>query len=61
MLEHQKNILANLSSIKPRFKKELKKSIEWLKPNEMSQLQNWVIRHFGETHQDVISEVFAYA
>jgi hypothetical protein len=61
MLEHQKFILANISAVKPLFKKELKKSIGWLKPEEMSELHHWVMKNYGQTHMEEISEVFIYA
>ena len=47
MLEHQKIILGNISSIKPLFKKELKKSIGWLRPEEMTELHRWVQCVYG--------------
>lgn len=61
MLEHQKLILANISSVKPLFKKELKKSIGWLRPEEMTELHRWIMESYGETHKDVIFEVFIFA
>ena len=61
MLEHQKFLLANISSVKPLFKKELRKSIGWLKPEEMTELHRWVMENYWETHCDEISEVFVFA
>ena len=58
MLEHQKFILANISSVKPIFKKELKKSIGWLGPEEMTELHQWVMENYWKTHSNEISEVF---
>ncbi len=61
MLEHQKFILFNLSSLKPLFRKELKKSIGWLSPEEVTELYRWVLENYWETHKDEISDVFAFA
>jgi hypothetical protein len=61
MLEHQKFLLANISSVKPLFKKELRKAIYWLKPEEMTELHRWVMENYWETHSDEISEVFVFA
>ncbi|MFW5760001.1 MAG: hypothetical protein ACOCXH_03355 [Cyclobacteriaceae bacterium] len=58
MLEHQKFILANLSQVKPLFKKELIKSIGWLKPEEVMELHRWVMKNYMHTHREIISEVF---
>jgi hypothetical protein len=61
MLEHQKFILSNISTIKPLFKKELKKSTVWLKPEEMAELHRWVMENYWDTHRNEISEVFVFA
>lgn len=58
MLEHQKFILANLSRVKPLFKKELIKSIGWLKPEEVMELHRWLMENYMLTHKEIISEVF---
>jgi hypothetical protein len=58
MLDHQKSLLSNLSSIRHLFKKELVKSINWLKPEELTELYRWVIENYWDTHRDEISEVF---
>lgn len=61
MLYHQKFLLASISTVKPLFKKELKKSIAWLPPEEITELHRWVLENFWETHRDEISEVFVLA
>jgi len=59
MLEHQKIVLQNVSHNKELFAKELKKSVIWLKSHEVYSLYKWVNENFGETHNDVIQEVFS--
>jgi hypothetical protein len=61
MLQHQKFLLFNLSPLKPLFRKELKKSLGWLSPEEVSELYHWVVTNFWETHKEEISDVFALA
>jgi hypothetical protein len=61
MLDHQKFILANISSIRPLFAKELKKSISWLRPEEMTELHRWVMENYWDTHKNEISEAFVFA
>jgi hypothetical protein len=61
MLDHQKIILSNISSVNHLFKKELKKSVGWLRPEEMTELYRWVMEHYWETHRNEISEVFVFA
>lgn len=58
MLEHQKVVLRNVSYNKELFRKELKKSIVWLKSHEVYKLYAWVKQNFLKTHKDVIQDVF---
>jgi len=58
MLEHQKLVLRNVSHDKELFRKELKKSIVWLKSYEVYKLYAWVKENYGRIHGDVISDVF---
>lgn len=58
MLELAKTILTKISFDKGLFKKELKKSVSWLKPNERIVLKIWCVAQFGHLYQDVIVEVF---
>ena len=58
MLEHQKTVLRNVSHDRDLFRKELKKSIVWLKSYEVYKLYVWVKEKFGKTHGDIISDVF---
>lgn len=58
MLELSKTILSKISFDKMLFKKELKKSLKWIKPNEKLILKVWVLAQFGHMYKDVILEVF---
>lgn len=57
MLEVQKKVLDALSYSKTLFKKELKKSMDWLSTEEMANLKKWLKDNFWHTHADVIVEV----
>jgi len=59
MLEHQKVVLLNVSHDKKLFAKELKKSVTWLKPDEVYKLYEWVKENYGQIYNDVIRETFA--
>lgn len=61
MLEHQKIILASISDNKLLFKKELMKSTNWLNPEELLELYQWVVKHYQKSHSVEIAQVFAYA
>lgn len=58
MLEHQKLILKRTSDNKELFRKELMKSIKWLKSYEVYKLHSWVKNNYWDTHRDIIREVF---
>jgi hypothetical protein len=58
MLELSKKILQKVSFDRHLFKKELKKSVNWVKPNERVLLKAWCLATFGATYKDVILEVF---
>lgn len=58
MLEMSKQILQKVSFDRKLFKKELLKSINWIKPSERVQLKIWCLATFGATYRDVILEVF---
>jgi hypothetical protein len=60
MLEHQKFILANISSVKPLFKKELMKSLNWLSTEEVIELHRWLIKNYWDTHNDLIAGSFLF-
>ena len=54
MLEYTKLILRKVSFSKELFGKELKKSIKWLKKEEILALQAWCLITFGEKYGDII-------
>lgn len=58
MLELTKTILTKISFDKTLFRKELKKSIGWLKPHEKMILKVWCLAQFGHLYKEVIMDVF---
>lgn len=58
MLELSKQILEKVSFDRKLFKKELKKSLQWIKPHEHSYFKMWCLSTFGALYQDVILDVF---
>ena len=58
MLKYTKTVLQKVSFNKDLFKKELQKSLRWLKKEEIIVLQTWCVVNFGSMYMDVISEVF---
>jgi hypothetical protein len=58
MLELQKFVLQRVCDDKGLFKKELRKSLGWLKLDELEILREWVVKNFWNTHQEEIIEVF---
>lgn len=57
MLEHQKTIIENVSQCSDLFKKEIQKSIKWLKVSELILLFEWLKENFWQTNQKEIEEV----
>ena len=57
MLEHQKIIIKNVSQCSDLFKKEILKSIKWLKVSEIILLFEWLNDNFWPTNQRDIEEV----
>ncbi|OQX73360.1 MAG: hypothetical protein B6D61_12620 [Bacteroidetes bacterium 4484_249] len=58
MLKYTETVLQKVSFNKDLFKKELRKSIKWLRKDEIIVLKAWCIINFGVIYADVISEVF---
>lgn len=58
MLELSKQILQKVSFDRKLFRKELRKSISWIKPSEKSVLKAWCLVTFGHVYQDIILELF---
>ena len=58
MLEYTKLVLKKVSFNRELFSKELKKSIQWLKKEEVNLLRSWCMLTYGDIYGDVISESF---
>jgi hypothetical protein len=58
MLEYTKTILQKVSFNPPLFAKELKKSLKWLKGEEISALKIWCMLTFGDVYPEVIQDTF---
>jgi len=58
MLKYTETILQKVSFNKDLFRRELKKSLKWLKKNEINALKTWCVLNFGAIYMDVINEVF---
>ncbi len=58
MLEFSQHILKSVSFDKNLFKKELTKTLKWVKPDEAMLLKAWCVATFGHMYGDVISDVF---
>ncbi|PKO99905.1 MAG: hypothetical protein CVU14_07630 [Bacteroidetes bacterium HGW-Bacteroidetes-9] len=58
MLEYTKTILNKVSFSRELFYKELKKSINFLKKEEVILLQMWCLVSYNDRYSDIISEVF---
>ncbi|MGY6562325.1 MAG: hypothetical protein ACXITV_09480 [Luteibaculaceae bacterium] len=59
MLEMSKKILMSVSFDRSLFRKELAKSIRWIKREERLLLKAWCVVMFGNQYSDVIQEVFS--
>ena len=58
MLEYTKTILHKVSFSPSLFGKELRKSLQWLKKEEILALQTWCIITFGDLYPEAIREAF---
>jgi len=58
MLELSKQILQKVSFDRKLFKKELKKALKWVQPQERLHLKSWCLATFGAMYGDVITDVF---
>ncbi len=58
MLEHQKKVLSGVSNNPYLFRKELLKSLHWLKHDELAELREWVKLKYGANYEQLITEVF---
>ena len=60
MLELSKKVLYKVSFDRALFKKELQKSISWLKKEDVNQLKAWCLATFA-VYNDMILDVFEAA
>jgi hypothetical protein len=58
MLDYTKTILHKVSFSPALFGKELRKSLKWLKKEEILALQAWCIMTFGDIYPEAIKEAF---
>jgi len=58
MLEYTKTILHKVSFSPALFGKELRKSLKWLKKEEVYVLRTWCLLTFGDLYLDLIQEAF---
>ena len=58
MLEYFKTVLSKVSFDTKLFEKELRKAIEALIPEEITQLREWCYAQFGE-HHPILNVCFA--
>lgn len=58
MLKYTETVLQKVSFNRDLFKKELNKSMKWLKKNEIKALKAWCVINFGAVYMDIINEVF---
>lgn len=59
MLELSKLVLQKVSFDRNLFKKELGKSLKWIKKDERNQLKNWVMSKYGNSFKKEITQVFS--
>lgn len=57
-LEHSKIVLKNVSDNPYLFRKELLKSLRWIKPEQTTALAAWCFYTFQNNYEDVLTEVF---
>ena len=58
MLTYTETILEKVSFSKELFRKELLKSLRFLKKEEVTILKAWCILNFGALYMDIILETF---
>lgn len=58
MFEFSKTVLQKVSFDRTLFCKELKKAINWVKPDEKTLLKVWCLTTFGNQYQEEIIEIF---
>ena len=58
MLEYTKTILQKVSFSQYLFSRELGKSLQWLRKDEILALQAWCLITFGDTYLNIIQDIF---
>jgi len=58
MLEYTKTILQKVSFSPYLFAKELVKSFQWLKHDEITALKTWCTLTFGDLYPETLQEAF---
>jgi hypothetical protein len=58
MLEYAKQILTKVSFDAQLFEKELKKSLRWLLPVEITELRKWCYAKFGHIYNTLLNRCF---
>ena len=58
MLEYTKTVLQKVSFNRELFKKELIKSLHWLKKEEVILLQVWCVILYNDRYSEIIRDVF---
>ena len=58
MLEYTKTILQKVSFSPSLFAKELKKSLKWLRGDEITALKVWCLLTYGDIYPDTIQDAF---
>jgi len=61
MLEFCKKVVEKVSFDRHLFKKELLKSIKWVKTEELEVLRRWCLIKFGNLYQKLIEDSFQKA
>lgn len=58
MLEYTKIILQKVSFSPALFGKELKKSLKWLRQDDIPALRSWCYQTFGDIYDDILRDTF---
>lgn len=60
MLEYTKTVLEKVSFNEALFAKELMKSIQWVRTEDVNQLYVWCKNLYGNQYQKVIDQCFQF-
>lgn len=58
MLRYAKQILTKVSFDKNLFEKELKKSMQWLPPDQNDLLEDWCYKEYGNDYASILNRCF---